>query len=148
MKLRALPALLVAVLALSGAALADAAAMHPELSAKLTPGAEMMMKGPAKAHGIVNLTLTAIKGRVCWSFDIGGVAKPTAARIDRGRAGQDGPVVVSLGRRYSAKGCAAARSKTLDVIEANPNAYYVNVLNAKFHEGALRGQLVAGMMHM
>jgi hypothetical protein len=148
MKLRIPLVLLIASLSLAMAALAGAATMHPELSAKLLPGSEAMMKGPAKAHGIVNLTLTATKGRVCWTFDVAGVAKPTAARIHKGRAGHDGPVVVPLGAHYKTKGCAKAPTKTLEAIESHPNAYYVNVHNAKFPEGAIRGQLVAGMMHM
>jgi hypothetical protein len=147
MKLRIPLVLLIASLSLAMAALAGAATMHPELSAKLVPGSEAMMKGPAKAHGIVNLTLTAKKGRVCWSFDIAGVAEPTAAQIGKGRAGHDGPVVVRLGAHYKTKGCAKASRMTLDAIEAHPNRYYVNVHNKKFPEGAIRGQLVAGMMH-
>ncbi|MGZ4398340.1 MAG: CHRD domain-containing protein [Gaiellaceae bacterium] len=148
MKLRALLAVLAAGLAVSGTALASAVAMHPELSAKLVPAAEAMTKGPAKAHGIVNLTLTAAKGKVCWSFDIGGVQSPTAAHIHKGVVGKEGPVVVPLGARYSAKGCTAAPAKTLDAIEAHPNSYYVNVHNKQFPNGAIRGQLVVGMMHM
>ncbi len=148
MKLRLPLALAAASLALVPASLAAAAAMHPELSAKLTPGAEMMMKGPTKAHGIVNLTIQASKGRVCWSFDVGGVVKPTSAQIHRALAGHDGPVAVSLGRGYSAKGCGRAATRTLEAIEAHPNSYYVNVDASKFPEGAVRGQLVVGMMHM
>jgi CHRD domain-containing protein len=34
---------------------------------------------------------------------------------------------------------------TIEKIETNPNAYYVNIHNARYPAGALRGQLVAGM---
>lgn len=142
-----LPLALATLAALALVSLAGAA-MHPELSAKLLPQAEAMTKGPAKAHGIVNLTLSASKGRACWSFDISGVAKPTAAHIHRGVAGKEGPVVVPLGAAYRAKGCTKAPPKTLAAIEAHPNDYYVNVHDARFPNGAIRGQLVAGMMHM
>ncbi|MDH4339992.1 MAG: CHRD domain-containing protein [Thermoleophilia bacterium] len=40
---------------------------------------------------------------------------------------------------------AAAPKATIEKIEANPNAYYVNIHNAKYPAGTLRGQLVAGM---
>jgi hypothetical protein len=36
----------------------------------------------------------------------------------------------------------------IDAVESNPNAYYVNVHNAKYPNGVVRGQLVAGMVHM
>jgi hypothetical protein len=41
-----------------------------------------------------------------------------------------------------------SHSSLIDAIESSPNAYYVNVHTAKYPDGAIRGQLVAGMMHM
>jgi hypothetical protein len=43
---------------------------------------------------------------------------------------------------------ATASKKTIEAIESHPNAYYVNVHTAKYPNGAIRGQLVAGMVHM
>jgi len=63
-------------------------------------------------------------------------------------AGKAGPIVVALGGHYKAKGCTSAPKKTIEAIESNPNAYYVNVHTAKYPNGAIRGQLVAGMVHM
>jgi hypothetical protein len=130
-------------------ALAAVSAMHPELSAKLTGKAEAPSKGPAAGHGIVNVSLKAASGQVCWKFEgIGGIDKPLAAHIHKGAPGKAGPVVVPFGASYKAKGCVAAAKKTIEAIESNPNAYYANVHTAKFPNGAIRGQLVAGMMHM
>ncbi len=71
-----------------------------------------------------------------------------AAHIHKGRAGVSGSVFIPLGGKYTAKGCASASKKMIDAVESNPNGYYVNVHNAKYPNGVVRGQLVAGMVHM
>ncbi len=144
--------ILTAALLLTGVlpvtALAATRAMHPELGAKLL-GAQEVPKGAPKGHGIVNLTLSAKKGTVCWTFEgIAGTDKPRAAHIHRGLLRKAGPVVVPLGAAYRAKGCTRAAKKLIEAIEAHPNRYYVNVHTARYPAGAIRGQLVAGMMHM
>ncbi len=47
-----------------------------------------------------------------------------------------------------AKGCTKAAKSLIGAIESHPNNYYVNVHTAKYRAGAIRGQLVADMMHM
>jgi hypothetical protein len=138
---------LVLAAAIAPAALAVPRAMHPELGAKLA-GKYEVPKGSPTAHGIVNVTLDANSRKVCWTFDLAGVARPAFAHIHKGRAGTSGPVFIALGKTYKAKGCATASKKAVDAVESNPNAYYVNVHNAKYPNGAVRGQLVAGMVHM
>jgi hypothetical protein len=130
------------------AALAASRAMHPELGAKLI-GTVEVPKGAPKGHGIVNLTLNANKRTVCWTFQgIVGIGKPTASHIHKAPVGKAGPVVVPFGAAYKAKGCTKAAKSLIAAIELNPNAYYVNVHTAKYPAGAIRGQLVAGMVHM
>ena len=147
MKLRTLCLAAAAVCALPAAAFAAAAAMHPELGAKLT-GKHEVPKGLPVGHGIVNLNLKASSGKVCWTFQIVGLPGAASAHIHRAPAGKSGPIVVPLGGRYKAKGCTSAPKKTIEAIESSPNAYYVNVHTAKYPNGAIRGQLVAGMVHM
>ncbi len=147
MKLRTLCLAAAALCALPVTAFAGAAAMHPELGAKLT-GAHEVPKGSPVGHGIVNLNLKAASGKVCWTFTIVGLAKPSAAHIHRAPASKAGPVIVPLGGAYKAKGCTNAPKKTIEAIESHPNAYYVNVHTAKYQDGAIRGQLIAGMVHM
>jgi len=82
-----------------------------------------------------------------WVRDI---AQPTAAHIHTGLAGQSGTVVVSLNPLFSspsagvyvARGSVTSDSATVDAILQRPNAYYVNVHNASFPDGAVRGQLL------
>jgi hypothetical protein len=138
---------IAAVALFAPAALALPISMHPELGAKLL-GKNEVPKGSPTAHGIVNLTLTSGKRTVCWTFELTGVNKPAAAHIHKGRAGVSGPVFIALGKTYKAKGCVSAPKKLIDAVESNPNAYYVNVHNARYPNGVVRGQLVAGMVHM
>jgi hypothetical protein len=55
--------------------------------------------------------------------------------------GEDGPVVIPLGDRYSKQGCVTAPQKSIRAVANNPAAYYVNVHTRKFLDGAVRGQL-------
>jgi hypothetical protein len=147
MKLNTLCLAAAAACSLPAAALAGTAAMHPELGAKLS-GKHEVPHGSRAGHGIVNLTLRAASGKVCWTFQLAGLPTPSAAHIHRGGAGKAGPVVVPLGGRYRSKGCTSAARKTIEAIESHPSDYYVNVHTAKFPAGAIRGQLVVGMVHM
>jgi len=137
----------VAAALFAPAALALPRAMHPTLGATLL-GKNEVPKGSPAAHGIVNLNLKSGAGQVCWTFQLAGVSKPLAAHIHKGRPGGSGPVVIPLGKSYKAKGCASAPKKMIEAVETNPNNFYVNVHNAKFPGGIVRGTLVAGMVHM
>jgi hypothetical protein len=145
MKLRLL---LAAALALAAPLVASAATppMHPQLGAKLLGNLEVP-KGAPGGHGIVNVAVKA-NGQVCWTFTVTGIDKATAAHIHKGRAGVAGPIVVPFGGTYKPKGCTTPSKATLAAIEASPNDYYVNVHTAKYPNGAVRGQLVVGMVHM
>src|SRR5439155_26803874 len=99
---------------------------QPELGAKLL-GKNEVPKGSPTAHGIVNLTLNATKGIVCWTFaGVTGIT-PVVADINMAPVGKAGPIVVPLGAAYKAKGCTLALRKTVAAIETHPNAYYVNI---------------------
>ena len=145
--MRKLIVCLVAAALFVPAAFALSGAMHPELGATLL-GKNEVPKGSPSAHGIVNLNLKSGSGQVCWTFDLAGVSKPLYAHIHKGGAGVSGPVFIPLGKTYKAKGCVAAPKKSIDAVESNPNGFYVNVHNTKYPNGVVRGQLVAGMVHM
>jgi hypothetical protein len=120
-------------------------AMHPEVASKLR-GSTEVPKGAPAGSGIVNVTLDGSK--VCWTFEaIKGIDKPLAAHIHRAPLGKAGPIVVPLGGAYKAKGCTTSSKATVEAIESRPGAYYVNVHTKKYTAGAIRGQLVAGMVH-
>jgi hypothetical protein len=129
--------LAAAAAALVGAAIASSAAaaatMHPVLAAKLSGMGE---------HGIVNLESDAMKGQLCWTFDVMADGVTGASIRDSG-----GMVVARLGSSYKEKSCATVPAKALDLIEAKPGSYQVWV-DTKSHMGELRGKLYAGMAHM
>jgi CHRD domain len=128
-------------------AFASSGSMSPVASAKLKGANEAPVKGDPNGSGLVVLHLSRAKGRACWQFsNVKNIAKPTQAHVHKGRKGGSGPVVIPLGATYKAKGCVKASKALIDAIETNPNRYYVNIHNAKYPGGAIRGQLVVGMV--
>lgn len=87
---------------------------------------------------------------LCYVLTVDKIATATAAHIHEGARGKNGPVVVNLAA--PADGNAAdcltegeagkfVGDQTVAEILANPQDYYVNVHNAEFPGGAIRGQL-------
>jgi hypothetical protein len=144
--MRKIFALALVGLALPALALASGQSMSPVVSAKLKGSNEAPVKGDPNGSGLAIVHFNATKGTTCWDFKaIRGIAAPTAAHIHKGRKGASGPVVIAFGAAYKTKGCVKASKATIEKIETSPNAYYVNIHNAKYPAGALRGQLVVGM---
>lgn len=67
----------------------------------------------------------------------------TAAHIHRAPAGQAGPVVVTLSAPTEgmSSGCADVDSELVMEIQQYPEMFYVNVHNAAYPAGEVRGQL-------
>ena len=144
MNLRTLVAVGAVVAVVPVTALAADSIKNPLLSAKLV-GKTEVPKGDPDGSGVVNLVTTPAIGKVCWTFtSVKKIAKPTAAHIHRGKAGVAGPVVVPFGTAYKSKGCASASKSLINSILSNPGNYYVNIHNAKYPAGAIRGQLHSG----
>ena len=89
---------------------------------------------------------------LCYVLTVDKIAAATFAHIHEGPAGANGPVVVNLAA--PADGNAAdcltegepgkfVGDQTVADILANPEDYYVNVHNAEYPGGAIRGQLAA-----
>ena len=108
------------------------------LHATLTGAAESP-KGDPNGHGTAEVKISGRK--VCWEIHATGVTKLLAAHIHKGRPGASGPVVVPFGKNFAAKGCTTTTAALAAAIAASPGSYYVNVHNAKYPGGALRGQL-------
>jgi hypothetical protein len=92
--------------------------------------------------------LRTSSGTLCFGLVVNGIADPTAAHVHRGRRGRNGPIVITLGTPNdgnpgSSSGCLQGFSPSLTrEIVTHPSRFYVNVHNADFPGGALRGQLV------
>ncbi len=89
---------------------------------------------------------------LCYVLTVDKIGTPMAAHIHEAAAGSNGAVVVNLAA--PADGNAAdcltegeagkfVGDQTVAEILANPSNYYVNVHNAEYPNGAVRGQLMA-----
>jgi hypothetical protein len=120
-----------------------AAAAEMKTNANLTGAVEVPGPGDPDGGGTAQVTLNSDKNEVCYDVTVTKVDEATAAHIHEGAVGKDGPVKVSLDapKGGSAKGCKTADAAVIKDIMANPVNYYVNVHNAAFPNGAVRGQL-------
>ncbi len=114
------------------------------LSADLTGAAEVPGPGDPDGSGTAHITLNQGAGEVCFELTVSDIAPAFGAHIHAGAAGVAGPVVVGLvpPSSGSSSGCVTDVDKDLiKAIRQNPADYYVNVHNADFPPGAVRGQL-------
>jgi hypothetical protein len=134
--------LLVAAVAVAGTAGAVQAEGRT-LSATLTGAAEVPGPGDPDGSGTATLTVNPGLGQICYELSVSGIAPATAAHIHVGPVGVAGPVVVPLEPPTdgSASACAEVDRELALAILKSPSDYYVNVHNAEFPAGAVRGQL-------
>jgi CHRD domain len=113
------------------------------LTTTLTGAAEVPGPGDPDGSGVATLTLNPGQGEICYELSVTLIAPPTAAHIHVGTAGVAGPVVVPLVPPVegSSSACASVDPALIKAIMKNPEQYYVNVHNAEYPAGALRGQL-------
>jgi hypothetical protein len=123
------------------------------LSATLNGANEVPGPGDADGSGVAEVDVAARNGVLCFSIAVEGIGLPaTAAHVHAGAAGIAGDIVVPLeapvafgsGAAGASSGCLTkVSSSLLKDIATNPSQYYVNVHNAEFPSGAVRGQLAA-----
>ncbi len=121
-----------------------AEAVGPTYMASLTGAAEIPGPGDPDGSGSAEISIVdEVVDQVCYEMTVRGIAPASAAHIHRGTTGEAGPPVVTLEAPTSGEvsGCASASDAIIDAIKANPSGYYVNVHNAEFPNGAVRGQL-------
>ena len=89
---------------------------------------------------------------LCYVLTVDKIAPAAMAHIHEGAKGTNGPVVVNLAAPTdgNAADCLTegeagkfVGDQTVAEILANPERYYVNVHNAEYPGGAVRGQLTA-----
>ena len=112
-------------------------------STSLTGAAEVPGPGDPDGSGEAHLTLNQGQGEICYELSVSGIDPAAAAHIHVGSASVAGPVVVPLAAPTSgsSSACATVSEDLIKAISQNPENYYVNVHNAGFPAGALRGQL-------
>jgi hypothetical protein len=100
-------------------------------------------QGDLDGTGTAELTINPGQGRICYTLQVSGIAPAAAAHIHEAPATTTGPVIVPLQAPTDGDSAACAtvdRELAKDILK-NPQDYYVNVHNADFPGGALRGQL-------
>lgn len=136
--MRMVLALVAAAVAFSPALAADPVTLKAALS-----GAAEVPAGDPDGTGAASVTVDAAKGQVCYTLSVSGSDAATMAHIHKGAAGVAGPVAVALDAPAtgSVTGCKPVAPEVIAAILAAPADYYVNVHNAAFPKGAVRGQL-------
>ena len=139
-----LTTVLALIAALMMIAAVPAAAGGRPLTADLN-GANEIPPGDPDGTGTMLLTLNQGQGEICWVLDATDIAPPTRAHIHAGQAGSNGGIVVGFfdtAAEASFEGCVGGIEKdVMKGIRQNPSNYYINVHNAEFPAGAIRGQL-------
>ena len=141
--------LLAAIVALaiagpaSAAKLAGADQGGRQLTTTLTGEQEVPVEGDPDGIGFATVTVNPGQEVLCYELEVSGIALAMAAHIHEAPVGQAGPVEVELQAPSdgSSSGCIEVERKEAKDILKNPANYYVNVHNADFPLGALRGQL-------
>jgi hypothetical protein len=146
MKLRRLlvAAAIVAAVAIGGAGPA-AADDVTALGTVLKGANEVPGPGDADGIGVAGLLVSPSHERICYVLAVKKIETATLAHIHEGVAGTAPPNNIVVELKAPARGlsvaCATVDEALATAIAENPANYYVNVHNAPFPAGALRGQL-------
>ncbi len=93
--------------------------------------------------GTFKATLNDTHDQLCYELKVDKIDQANAAHIHEGAVGKNGAPVVMLQAPANgvANGCATVTADLAIKLTQHPEAYYVNVHNAAYPNGALRGQL-------
>lgn len=99
--------------------------------------------GDPDGFGSATVRINPGRGELCYSITVSGIAPATAAHIHEAAAGTNGRVIITLSAPTtgSSSGCVPILRELALEIKQAPEDYYVNVHNAEFPAGAVRGQL-------
>ena len=129
---------------LAGEALAQTTADEPPVTVLQTElsGAEEVPE-PGDPDGSGSATIIVIPpDTICYVLTAEGIQPATAAHIHEGEPGVAGPIRQELAPpTYGASGGCVENPELVSNLQENPDDYYVNVHNAEYPAGAIRGQL-------
>ena len=100
--------------------------------------------GDPDGTGTARVTVNPGKNLVCWDITVANIDGATRGHIHEAVAGRNGPIVVEFFEAGNTQlsGCTTPKDGTTarEILE-NPAGYYVNIHNATYPGGAVRGQL-------
>lgn len=133
----------VVTVLLASAAAADSPNSGKKIQTEMTGAAERPGPGDPDGSGTATFAVHHSKGRICYELKVADIAPATAAHIHRAGPDAPGPVVVPLVAPTSgtSAACIDVNPELARDIHHNAENFYVNVHNAEFPGGAVRGQL-------
>ena len=104
---------------------------------------EQEVPGPGDPDGKGTAEVKVFRGKVCYELSVQRIRPATAAHIHEGRRGVAGDIRVTLKPPSdgSSSGCKDISRMLSRDLREHPGAFYVNVHNNQFPDGAIRGQL-------
>lgn len=109
---------------------------------QLTGAEEAPGPGDPDGSGTAWLTLNQGQGTISYKVIYSDIGIPRFAHIHIAPVGSPGPVVVPLDVVDGViEGTATVEKELIKEIRQNPQNYYLNVHNAEYPAGAIRGQL-------
>ncbi|MBC8099588.1 MAG: CHRD domain-containing protein, partial [Armatimonadetes bacterium] len=118
----------------------------PDFTVVLEGEQEVPTPGDLDGTGTALLTFNTDTDEVCFDITTANIALPvTVSHIHQGAFGANGPVVIDFlpgGPDADGVYSGCIIDTDVDAVFADPAGFYVNVHNATFPAGALRGQLV------
>ena len=131
----------------------SAAAGTTQLSAKLKGNEEVPAgSGDSNGKGEIFVAVKPKRQKLCFQLEFSKIEGASAGHVHKGLPGVDGPIKVTLFEANpatpgpTAEGCARnQKKKLLRKIARDPEKFYVNIHNAEFPDGAIRGQLTPAL---
>lgn len=113
------------------------------LTASLDGASEVPGPGDPDGTGTASVRINPGQNQLCYSITVSNIAPATMAHIHEAAAGASGPVVRGLTAPTggTSQACVTISRELARDIVSRPSDYYVNVHNALYPAGAVRGQL-------
>jgi len=148
---RALVLIVLFLISTVGIGLSSVALAAPPGTSSTVLTGEREVPGPGDPNGLGRALVSPrpAEGIVCVDIRYKNIVVPTGAHIHEAPPTEAGPIVIDFtpliatSVKGTIKGCVAVDPALSRDVAQNPSDYYVNLHNAGYPAGAIRGQLSA-----